>query len=177
MGAAQRVTTRRLHRRVYQVPGPNSLWHLDGNDKLIRWRIVIHAGIDGYSRLVVFLKASSNHRSDMVFHSFVEAIVQCGLPSRVRCDNGGENNAVCLFMNVFRGFTRGSALRGRRTHNQRIKRLWRDIWRGISNTYYAFFMLLEREGKIDSTNEMHLWALHYVYIPRNCSFINGTTTS
>lgn len=27
-------------------------------------------------------------------------------------------------------------------------------------------MLLESEGKIDSTNEMHLWALHYVYIPR-----------
>ncbi|ROI15247.1 hypothetical protein DPX16_1400 [Anabarilius grahami] len=146
VGAAQRVTTRRLHRRVYQVAGPNSLWHLDGNHKLIRWRIVIHGGIDGYSRLVVFLKASSNNRSDTVFHSFVEAIGQYGLPSRVRCDNGGENNAVCLFMNVFRGFTRGSALRGRSTHNQRIERLWRDVWRGISNTYYALFMLLESEG-------------------------------
>ncbi|KAK7162423.1 hypothetical protein R3I93_006657 [Phoxinus phoxinus] len=132
----------------------------------LRWRIVIHGGIDGYSRLVVFLKASSNNRSDTVFHSFVEAIGQYGLPSRVRCDNGGENNAVCLFMNVFRGFTRGSALRGRSTHNQRIERLWRDVWRGISNTYYALFMLLESEGKIYSTNEMHLWALHYVYIPR-----------
>lgn len=86
-----------------------------------RWRIVIHGGIDGYSRLVVFLKASSNNRSDTVFQSFVEAIGQYGLPSRVRCDNGGENNAVCLFMNVFRGFTRGSALRGRSTHNQRFE--------------------------------------------------------
>uniref|UniRef100_A0A8C2AGH5 Integrase catalytic domain-containing protein n=2 Tax=Cyprinus carpio TaxID=7962 RepID=A0A8C2AGH5_CYPCA len=121
VGATQRVTTRRLHRRVFQVAGPNSLWHLDGNNKLIRWRIVIHGGIDGYSRLVVFLKASSNNRSDTVFQSFVEAIDQYGLPSRVRCDNGGENNAVCLFMNVFRGFTRGSALRGRSTHNQRIE--------------------------------------------------------
>lgn len=36
-GAAQRVTTRRLHRRIYRVAGPNSLWHLDGNHKLIRY--------------------------------------------------------------------------------------------------------------------------------------------
>ena len=29
------------HRR-YHVPGPNSMWHLDGYHKLIRWGIVIH---------------------------------------------------------------------------------------------------------------------------------------
>ncbi|KAA0724141.1 hypothetical protein E1301_Tti020079 [Triplophysa tibetana] len=166
IGAAQRVTTRRLHRRIYKGAGPNSLWHLDGNHKLIRWRIVIHGGIDGYSRLVVFLKASDNNRSNTVFDSFVEAIGKHGLPSKVRCDFGGENNGVCLFMNVFRGSNRGSALRGRSTHNQRIERLWGDVWRGITNTYYTLFMLLESEGKIDSTNEMHLWALHYVYMPR-----------
>lgn len=107
----------------------------------VRWRIVTHGGIDGYSRLVVFLKASSNNCSDTVFHSFVEAIGQYEIPSRVHCDHGGENNAV---KNVFQGF-RGSALRGRSTHNQRIERLWRDVWRGITNTYYALFMLLESE--------------------------------
>ncbi|XP_026064456.1 uncharacterized protein LOC113047310 isoform X2 [Carassius auratus] len=88
IGAAQRLTTRRLHRRIYQVAGPNSLWHLDGNHKLIRWRIVIHGGIDGYSRRVVFLKASDNNRSNTVFDSFVGAIGKHGLLSRVRCDNG-----------------------------------------------------------------------------------------
>lgn len=38
-----------LHRREYSVAGPNSLWHIDGLHKLIRWRIVVHGGIDGYS--------------------------------------------------------------------------------------------------------------------------------
>ena len=38
-----------LHRCEYQVPSPNSLWHVDGYHKLIRWKIVIHGGIDGYS--------------------------------------------------------------------------------------------------------------------------------
>ncbi|KAF3833232.1 hypothetical protein F7725_026897 [Dissostichus mawsoni] len=42
--AALRAMSQRLHRRAYRVAGPNSLWHLDGNHKSIRWRIVIHGG-------------------------------------------------------------------------------------------------------------------------------------
>ncbi|KAI9535791.1 hypothetical protein NQZ68_040453 [Dissostichus eleginoides] len=45
--AALRAMSQRLHRRAYRVAGPNSLWHLDGNHKSIRCRIVIHGGIDG----------------------------------------------------------------------------------------------------------------------------------
>ena len=39
-----------INRRKYSVKGSNSLWHIDGNHKLIRWNFVIHGGIDGYSR-------------------------------------------------------------------------------------------------------------------------------
>lgn len=53
--------TGRLHRRVYDVPGPNYLWHIDTNHKLVRWRIVIVGGIDGFSRLVTFLKCTDNN--------------------------------------------------------------------------------------------------------------------
>ena len=31
-----------LHRRKYKVSGPNSLCHIDGHHKMIRWRIVTH---------------------------------------------------------------------------------------------------------------------------------------
>lgn len=34
--AALRAMSQRLRRRSYRVAGPNSLWHLDGNHKLIR---------------------------------------------------------------------------------------------------------------------------------------------
>ena len=60
-------------RRPYSVPGPNSLWHIDGHHKLIRWRIVTHGGIDGYSRLIVYLKASSNNKSQTVLANFLRA--------------------------------------------------------------------------------------------------------
>ncbi|XP_067098395.1 uncharacterized protein [Osmerus mordax] len=112
MGVSRRTVNRRLRlrRRTYRVAGSNSLWHLDGNHKLIKWRIVIHGGIDGFSRLVVFLKASNNNRSDIVMDLFSEAVAQFGVPSRVRCDYGGENNAICLFMDVFRRSTRGSII-------------------------------------------------------------------
>ena len=63
-----------LKRRQYSVPIPNSLWHLDGNHKLIRWRIVVHGGIDGYCRLPIFIKASNNNRANTVLQCFLNAV-------------------------------------------------------------------------------------------------------
>uniref|UniRef100_A0A8C2BKR3 Integrase catalytic domain-containing protein n=1 Tax=Cyprinus carpio TaxID=7962 RepID=A0A8C2BKR3_CYPCA len=114
-----RLQTRR--RRQYSVPAPNSLWHIDGNHKLIRWRIVIHGGIDGFSRLIVYLTAASNNRASTVLRSFLEAVEMYGVPSRVRSDKGGENVEVARFMVSTRGTNRNSHLTGRSTHNQRAR--------------------------------------------------------
>ena len=80
------------------MQSPNSLWHLDEYHKLIRWKIVIHGAIDGYSRLITFLKALSNNRADTVFSGFVSAVEEFGLPSRIRIDRGGENVLVSQYM-------------------------------------------------------------------------------
>ena len=74
---------RALHRRVYNVPSPNALWRIGGNHKLVRWRFVVHGGIDGFSRLVVYLNVASNNRADTVLSCFTQAIEQYGLPSRL----------------------------------------------------------------------------------------------
>ena len=75
-----------LHRRRYNVSMSNSLWHIDGYHKLIKWHIVIHGGIAEYSRLYVYLRASTNNKAATVLNCFLDAVRQHGLPPRVRCN-------------------------------------------------------------------------------------------
>ena len=164
----QRRLSRVLHWRRYHVPAPNSLWHIDGHHKLIRWRIVTHAAIDGYSRLPVFLRASDNNRADTVLDCFLEAIETYGLPSRVRCDKGGENVKVSQFMLAHpeRGPNRGSCITGRSVHNQRVERFWRDLFSGCIATFYFLFYELEDSELLDRDDPVDIFCLHYIFLPR-----------
>jgi hypothetical protein len=92
-------------RRVYKVPFPNSLWHIDGQHKLIRWKFVIHGGVDGYSRVCVFMRARDNNRAETVGQLFSEAAEAWGWPQRVRVDYGGENYAIWRQMIAIRGMS------------------------------------------------------------------------
>ena len=44
--------------------------------------------------MVVFLKAATNNQASTVLNVFKEAVNSFGLPSRLRCDKGGENIQV-----------------------------------------------------------------------------------
>jgi hypothetical protein len=76
---------------------------MDGQHKLINWKFVIHGAVDGKSRLIVFMLASDNNKSETVEDSFLQATQQWGWPSRVRADYGGENLGVRTLMNAVRG--------------------------------------------------------------------------
>ena len=154
-----------ITRRVYQVKGANSLWHLDGHHSLVRWRFVIHACVDGFSRMLVFLQCSTNNKSMTVFSAFKGAINDYGVPSRVRSDKGGENILVCQYMVAVRGLNRGSHIAGSSLHNQRIERIWRDVYRCVCSTYHEIFYSLEAVGVLDPDSEMDLFILHCLYLP------------
>lgn len=100
-------------RRTYCVKNSNALWHIAGHHSLIRWRFVIHGGIDGYSQVVVYLACSTNNKASTVYQLFRKATGEFGVPSRVRSDKGGENITVChqhdLFPTALVGYQLGGS--------------------------------------------------------------------
>lgn len=57
---------KRIKRRIYWSPYPHYMWHIDGNHKLIRWHMIIHIAIDGFSRACIYMHCSDNNRAQTV---------------------------------------------------------------------------------------------------------------
>ena len=155
-----------IQRRVYEVEAPNSVWHIDGNHKLIRWKLVIHGAIDGYSRLIPFLHCSTNNRAVTVHRLFVNAVSAFGLPHRVRTDGGGENVAVWEYIMAQLHRDNRCVIVGSSVHNVRIERLWRDVRRAVVDVYREVFSRLEHEHILDPDNDVDIFCLHEVFTVR-----------
>ena len=161
-----RSTHTPICRRVYNVPGPNCLWHANGNHKLIRYRFVIHAAIDGFSRLLTFINCANNNTADRVLEQFLKGTAEFEVPSRLRTDKGGENVGLWRYMEHVRGEGRSSYITGSSVHNCGIERLWRDVRSNVLVTSSTIFHGLEDAGVLDPDNQTDLFCLHYIFTPR-----------
>lgn len=175
---------RRLRRRVYSNPGPNSVWHLDSHHKLVMFGIVTHGIIDGFSRYsqvlvldlqhaadcrhvcryIVSLRATTDNTSRTAAQLFALAVNEYGVPAHVRCDHGVENYEICQAMVMFRG-DRGF-IAGPSTRNQRIERLWRDVYEQVSDPFYNYFRRLEEVGILDVNSALHHIVVRALYLRR-----------
>ena len=129
--------------------------------------MVVHAGIDGYSRMVVYCQCSTNNLAATVLTLFRKAVDLYGLPSRIRCDRGCENVNVSRYLlsHPLRGVGRSSVIAGRSVHNQRIERFWRDLFVGCISVFYHLFYYLEDNLLLDPYSPVDLFCLHFVYQP------------
>ena len=86
-----------IHCRKYSVPFSNAKWHKDGSHKLVRWKLVVHMCVDGYSWLIVYTHCPDNNHAETVLDQFTEGVDRYELPSRVRSEHGMENFGVVQY--------------------------------------------------------------------------------
>uniref|UniRef100_A0AAZ1X781 Integrase core domain-containing protein n=1 Tax=Oreochromis aureus TaxID=47969 RepID=A0AAZ1X781_OREAU len=115
---------------------------------------------------VLYLDAATNNRAKTAFSFFLRSAQLHGLPSRVRADQGVENLDIAHFMFATRGTGRASFISGKSVHNQRVERLWHDVWIAVTSKYHDILHSLEEDGLLDISDVIHLFGVHYIFVPR-----------
>ncbi|XP_073724968.1 uncharacterized protein [Misgurnus anguillicaudatus] len=169
--AIQRVESVGIQSKTTQlgtnsVPCPKYLVHVDTNHKLIRYNIVIFAGIDVFSRKIMYLRAADNNRSDTTLSFFSQAVEKFGCPLTVQANHGGENVGVARLMFTVRGSDSNCFIADKSVHSHRLESLWRDLWIGVTSLFYHILHTLEEQDMLDLSSALQLFCCHFVFLPR-----------
>ena len=81
-----------------QHPWPKLPLACGWKHKLIKYRLVFHGAIDGFSRLITYLRCSDNNRASTVLDCFLDGVSEYGMPARIRTDKGRENVDIWQYM-------------------------------------------------------------------------------
>ena len=118
---------------------------------------MIHHGIDGFSRLVVFSGCSPNNRAETVHLLFRGALPKYGRPLRIGTNHCGENIDIWRNMIAAKGEESKPVLVGKSVHNQRIERHNRALNEQLTSIFREEFYQLESEGVLYVNNDTDIF--------------------
>jgi hypothetical protein len=81
------------HREEFLVPGPNWVWSVDGHMKLQVYGFEIYAGIDAYSKYIVWIYMGVSARTAVsVLKQYLNivSVPNAVMPAYIRSDRGTE---------------------------------------------------------------------------------------
>ena len=96
---------------------------------------------------------------------FSHAAFTFGIPDKVRSDKGGENTDVWRYMLHYNDMQSSCIITGSSTHNERIERMWCDVFRCVGQIFYSLLYGLEDDGFLDPLNHTDLFCVHYAILP------------
>ena len=159
-GVANRKS-RKLKRRLYQSPGPNFCWHIDGYDKLKPYGFPIHGCIDGYSRKMIWLElVTSNNNPHIIANLYLKAAEQLDVvPKIVRSDHGTENVVVAAAQQFL--VDENAHVFGSSHSNQRIEGWWSYFRKNHTSYIIDLFKSIVSEGSFDTDDAFQRAVIHY----------------
>ena len=96
---------------------------------------------------------------------FSEGLAEFCIPDRVCSDHGRENINVWRHMLSIHNDP-ACVLTWSSTHNERVERLWRDVYQDVTSSFVVAFKTLESKQMLNPLNEVDIFCLHYIFIPR-----------
>ena len=109
--------------------------------------------------LTIYTYSVSIYTDSVYVHSYIV------VPARIRTDYGTENIEVAKWMLEHHGIEKLSFITGLSVHNQRIERLWVDVKIYVICHFSNLFTYPESCSLLDSDDEIHLFALHFIFLP------------
>ena len=116
--------------------------------------------------MIPYMQIHTNNKAFTMVSDFIRGIKKMGIPSRIRVDHGGEFVHIKSLITKLNGNEHNSWIAGKSVHNQRIERLWRDVFCKVLNKFYLVFNAMEKNEILSIENVIHMAALHHVYSRR-----------
>jgi len=161
---------KRLRRRKYRNQGPNSVWHIDGHDKLKPYGFSIHGCIDGFSRRIIWLEVnSSNKLPETIAKFYLDACRKLkGIPVKIKADDGTEHALIepihVYLSSLNRDEVDGSFGITTSPQNQRIESYWATLQKDKIGWWKRFFRDMTDNDLLDTSDPVLLDCLRYCFM-------------